>query len=322
MNTVSDPYGNAGERHIECIDADVENLMRRYTDYLLLERALSDNTRMAYRRDVTHLLEYLALMSVPVRQTTLRQLHEFAGFIGELGISPRSLARMLSGVKSFFNFLEMEGEVPSSPADLLELPRIPRSLPDVLSYEEVEAMLAAIDETKDESIRNRAIIEMLYGSGLRVSELCNLRIPYYYPDRQLVLVRGKGDKDRLVPLSPAAIEATAKYLDQREHLPQKPGFEDYLFLNRRGRSLSRVMMFYIVRDLAANAGIAKTVSPHTLRHTFATHLLEGGANLRAIQEMLGHASLATTEIYTHIDTRRMREELLRCHPHYRNDYNR
>ena len=211
----------------------------------------------------------------------------------------------------------MEKVIDHSPADLLETPRIPRSLPEVLSVEEIESMMQAIDYSKKEAVRNRAIMEMLYGSGLRVSELVELRIPFYHPDEQLVLVRGKGDKERLVPLSPTAIECVAAYLDQRADLPEKPGYEDYLFLNRRGRALTRVMVFYIVRDLAVAAGIVKKISPHTLRHSFATHLLEGGANLRAIQEMLGHASLDTTEIYTHVDTRRLREELLRCHPHYR-----
>lgn len=308
MNTGSDNFIS---------NTDAGRLLERYADYLLLERALSANTRQAYGRDVVHLLEYFEQTGTALREASLSDLHEFAGFLGELGIAPRSLARVLSGVRSFYNFLELEGEVESSPADLLDQPRIPQSLPDVLSVEEVERMLSAIDFSKDEAVRNRAIVEMLYGSGLRVSELCALRLPFYFPDRQLVLVHGKGDKERLVPLSPAAIEATADYLAMRDRLPQKPGFEDFLFLNRRGRSLTRVMIFYMIRDLAVAAGISKRVSPHTLRHTFATHLLEGGANLRAIQEMLGHASLSTTEIYTHVDTRRLREELLRCHPHYR-----
>ena len=299
---------------------DFGELLKRYEDYMLLERSLSMNTRMAYVRDVCHLFDFLDIISTAVREMTLQDLHEYAGFLGELGIEPRSLARMLAGVRSFLNFLQIEGEIESSPADLLETPAIPRSLPDVLSVEEVDAMLGAVDYSKTEGIRNRAILEMLYGSGLRVSELCDLRLPCYHPDEQLVLIHGKGDKERLVPLSPTAIIAVEEYLEQRAELPQKPGYEDYVFLNRRGKNLTRIMIFYIVRDTAAAAGITKKVSPHTLRHSFATHLLEGGANLRAIQEMLGHASLATTEIYTHVDTRRMREELLRCHPHYRDEY--
>lgn len=297
--------------------SEQDALTDRFAAYLMLERALSDNTRTAYLHDVALLREYFCSTGKSLTGATLPDLHEFAGFLGELHIAPRSIARTLAGVRSFYNFLEMEGVVDHSPADLLETPRIPRSLPDVLSVEEIDAMMQAIDPSKKEAVRNRAIMEMLYGSGLRVSELVELRIPFYRPDEQLVLVRGKGDKERLVPLSPTAIECVEEYLRQRAELPEKPGFEDYLFLNRRGRCLTRVMVFYIVHDLAEAAGIAKKISPHTLRHSFATHLLEGGANLRAIQEMLGHASLDTTEIYTHVDTRRLREELLRCHPHYR-----
>lgn len=300
------------------INSDSELLLQRFTDYLLLERSLSANTRIAYRRDVCHLIEFLNQNNIRIRNVRLEDMHTFAAFLGDLGISARSLARVLAGVRSFYNFLEMENEIESSPADLLDTPRIPATLPEVLSLEEIEAMIGAIDPTKNEAIRNRAIIEMLYGSGLRVSELTELRLHNYHPDEQLVLILGKGGKERLVPLSPTAIDATSIYLEQRKDLPQKHGFEDYLFLNRRGRSLTRIMIFYIVRDLAEAAGIRKKISPHTLRHSFATHLLEGGANLRAIQEMLGHASLSTTEIYTHVDARRLREELLRCHPHYKN----
>lgn len=298
-------------------EGDTASLLLRYGDYMLMERSLSANTRDAYLRDVRHLLDFLEMTGVSLRHLTLQKMHEFAAFMGELGIEPRTLARTLAGVRNFLEFMVLEGEIESSPAELLETPRIPRSLPDVLSVSEIENMLAAIDESKAEAVRNRAIIEMLYGSGLRVSELCELRLPFYHPDEQLVLVQGKGNKERMVPLSPTAIETTADYLSKRAEMPVKPGFEDFVFLNRRGRKLTRVMVFYIVRDLAGAAGITKKVSPHTLRHSFATHLLEGGANLRAIQEMLGHASLATTEIYTHVDTRRLREELMRCHPLYR-----
>lgn len=300
--------------------SEQDTLTDRFASYLMLERALSYNTHIAYMHDVALLREYLDSTSTPLTEATLQDLHEFAGFLGELHIAPKSIARTLAGIRSFYNFLEMEGVIEHSPADLLETPRIPRSLPDVLSIEEIDAMMQAIDQAKKEAVRNRAIMEMLYGSGLRVSELVELRIPFYRPDEQLVLVHGKGDKERLVPLSPTAIDCVDEYLRQRADLPEKPGYEDYLFLNRRGRSLTRVMVFYIVRDLAQRAGIAKKISPHTLRHSFATHLLEGGANLRAIQEMLGHASLSTTEIYTHVDTRRLREELLRCHPYYRHSH--
>lgn len=301
--------------------SDLDALVDRFADYLNLERGLSENTRAAYLHDVALMREYFGSTGKNVVDVTLPDLHEFAAYLGDLHIAPRTLARTLAGIRSFFNFLEMEKVIDASPADLLETPRIPRSLPEVLSVEEIEAMMQAIDYSRKEAVRNRAIMEMLYGSGLRVSELVELRIPYYHPDQQLVLVRGKGDRERLVPLSPTAIECVNEYLQQRGDLPEKPGYEDYLFLNRSGRSLTRVMVFYIVRGLAERAGIEKKISPHTLRHSFATHLLEGGANLRAIQEMLGHASLATTEIYTHVDTRRLREELLRCHPHYRHHTN-
>ncbi len=303
MNTVSDP-----DLHID-----------RFADYMLLERSLSANTREAYLRDVAHLRQFLDTTGTPLTEATLRDLHEFAGFLGELNIAPRTLARTIAGVRCFYHFLAMEGVVEASPAELLETPRIPRSLPDVLAVEEIEAMMQALDPSKRETPRNRAILEMLYGSGLRVSELVSLRLGCYHPDEQLVLVRGKGDKERLVPISPAAIEATAQYLEQRAELPEVPGYEDFLFLNRRGKPLTRVMVFYIVSRLAEAAGISKKISPHTLRHSFATHLLEGGANLRAIQEMLGHASLATTEIYTHVDSRMLRQELMRCHPLYRHN---
>ncbi|MDE6836446.1 MAG: tyrosine-type recombinase/integrase, partial [Muribaculaceae bacterium] len=226
-------------------------------------------------------------------------------------------ARLISGLRAFFKFMRLEGYIDSDPTAMIEFPYLGRTLPDVLSLEEIDNMIAAIDPDKNESLRNEAIIETLYGSGLRVSELTSLRISRLYLEEGYMRIEGKGNKQRLVPLSPRASELIGLYMEQRLSGPVKPGNEDILFLNRRGAAMSRVMVFYVVRDLAAAAGIDKTVSPHTLRHSFATHLLEGGANLRAIQEMLGHESIATTEIYVHLDRSRLRAELMAHHPHYR-----
>ena len=230
---------------------------------------------------------------------------------------PRSQARILAGIRSFFKFAVSEEYIEADPSELIESPRLGRTLPDVLSVDEIDAMIAALPADKSETVRNRAIIETLYGSGLRVSELTDLRISHINLDDGYMLVEGKGSKQRLVPLSPVSIERIREYLPERERLNVKPGNGDILFLNRRGAAMTRVMVFYIIRNAAAMAGIEKKVSPHTLRHSFATHLLEGGANLRAIQEMLGHESIATTEIYLHLDRTTLRTELLAHHPHYR-----
>jgi integrase/recombinase XerD len=287
-----------------------------FIDYLRLERGLSINTLEAYKRDVRHLLTYLDMISTPLTECSIDDLHEFMGSIGEMGIQPRSQARICAGVKSFFRFLKMEKIRPDNPSELLESPQIGRTLPDVLDVEEIDAMIDALDPLKDETPRNHAIIEMLYGSGLRVSELISLQISRFNFTDGYVIIEGKGSKERLVPVSPPAIDAIREYMPQRRNMVAKTGCDDYLFLNRRGGKLSRVMIFYIIKQLAETAGIKKNVSPHTLRHSFATHLLEGGANLRAIQEMLGHSFISTTEIYMHVDRSRLRSELLRCHPHY------
>ncbi len=297
--------------------ADPYAVLRDYTRHLLLERGLSENTAEAYRRDVTHLLTFCETTGLTVPEVTPSHLHGFLAEIHDLGISPRSQARMIAGIRGFFRFLRLEGYISNDPSALLESPALPRTLPDVLTVEEIDAMTGAIDYTKNEALRNHAIIETLYGSGLRVSELTGLRLSRLHLDEECVLVEGKGNKERLVPLSPVAISLIGEYLEQRIAGPIKPGNSDILFLNRRGHAMTRVMVFYIIRDLAEAAGIGKKVSPHTLRHSFATHLLEGGANLRAIQEMLGHESIATTEIYLHLDRRRLRSELLAHHPHYR-----
>lgn len=292
------------------------DIVKQYQAYMMLERGLSDNTRMAYGTDCQRLVEWLAQSGIVPENATDIDLGTFVDTLHDLGISPRSQARIVSGIKSFYRFLETEGLCLHNPAALLELPSPGRHLPEVLSLDEIDAMVAAIDTTADLGLRNRAIIEMLYGSGLRVSELCTLLRPHLYFDEGFVLVQGKGNKERMVPLSDTAIQYTKLYLNTRDaNGPDpKPGEEAYVFLNRRGAHLTRVMIFYIVRDLAHSAGVNRTISPHTLRHSFATHLLEGGANLRAIQQMLGHESIATTEIYLHMDNTRLREEILLHHP--------
>ncbi|MGM9816721.1 MAG: site-specific tyrosine recombinase/integron integrase [Lepagella sp.] len=293
------------------------DIARDFAHHLVLERGLSDNTARGYLVDVGHLLEFVETQGLSLDKVTRDDIHTLLCELHDLGISARSQARFIAGIRSFFKFLRLEGYIESDPTELIESPRIGRSLPDVLSVEDIDAMIAALPADKDETPRNHAIIETLYGSGLRVSELVALRLSRISLDEGYIIVEGKGGKQRLVPLSPVAIELIRDYLPLRERGVIKPGNEDILFLNRRGAPLTRVMVFYIIRDLAVAAGINKKVSPHTLRHSFATHLLEGGANLRAIQEMLGHESIATTEIYLHLDRSRLRSELLTHHPHYR-----
>lgn len=292
---------------------DIEDFCR----HLVLERGLSAHTAEAYAVDAGHLLDFAADRGLAVAEIREEDLHQLLCTLRDIGIQPRSQARMIAGIRAFFRFLRMEKKIERDPSELLESPRLGRTLPDVLSVAEIDAMTAAIDPSREESLRNRAIIETLYGSGLRVSELVDLRLSRLNLKDGFLIVEGKGSKQRLAPVSPVAAELILDYLEQRIRGPIKPGNSDILFLNRRGAALSRVMVFYIVRDLATAAGIEKKVSPHTLRHSFATHLLEGGANLRAIQEMLGHESIATTEIYIHLDRSRLRRELLEHHPHYR-----
>lgn len=291
-------------------------ITRDFSRYLLLERGLSEHTAKGYLVDVGHLLDYTRSHSVELTDIKQEDILSFLCEIHDMGISARSQARMIAGIRSFFRFMKMEGEIQSDPSELVESPKIGRTLPDVLSVEEIDAMILAIPPDKPESLRNHAIIETLYGSGLRVSELVDLRLSRVSFDDGYMIVEGKGDKQRLVPLSPVASDLIKEYLPVRNAGPIKKEGSDILFLNRRGAPLTRVMVFYIIRDLAASAGIKKKVSPHTLRHSFATHLLEGGANLRAIQEMLGHESIATTEIYLHLDRTRLRAELLEHHPHF------
>ncbi|MDY4650001.1 MAG: site-specific tyrosine recombinase/integron integrase [Muribaculaceae bacterium] len=295
------------------------DIARDFAHHLVLERGLADNTARGYLVDVGHLLVFVESRGLTLDHVTRDDIHTLLCDLHDLGISARSQARFIAGIRSFFKFLRLEGYIEADPTELIESPRIGRSLPDVLSVEEIDAMIAALPADKEETPRNHAIIETLYGSGLRVSELVALRISRISLDDGYIIVEGKGGKQRLVPLSPVAVELISDYLPLREKGVIKPGNEDILFLNRRGAPLTRVMVFYIIRDLAVAAGINKKVSPHTLRHSFATHLLEGGANLRAIQEMLGHESIATTEIYLHLDRTRLRSELLTHHPHYRQE---
>ena len=292
---------------------DTPRLLSLYDAHLRLERGLSPNTLSSYNNDVAHLLQYLNSAGRDVASTTLDDLQAFVADLYDLGISPRSQARIISGIKSFFRFLTIENYIDADPILMLAAPNIGSHLPEVLTVDEIDRMVEAIEPDKPESIRNHAIIETLYGSGLRVSELVNLTLNHLFLDEGYLIVEGKGNKQRMVPLSPAAIDNIRNYLRFGRNTVRQ-GNEHYVFLNRRGVRLTRVMIFYIVRSLADKAEIKKTISPHTLRHSFATHLLEGGANLRAIQQMLGHESISTTEIYIHLDSTRLREEILLHHP--------
>lgn len=291
--------------------------LEEFESYLTLERGMSENTRQAYLSDVCHLMGFIDEKGIKPEETTENNLHEFICTLRDLGIGPRSQARILSGIRSYYKFLKLSDIIEKNPTDLLESPRLGRHLPEVLSTEEIDMMIGQIPDDKEESLRNRAIIEVLYGSGLRVSELIDARLSRLNMEDGFLIVEGKGSKQRIVPVSPTSLALIKEYLPQRARLNIKQDAHDIIFLNRRGGKMSRVMVFYIIRDLAAAAGIVKKVSPHTLRHSFATHLLEGGASLRVIQELLGHESLETTEIYVHLDRSRLREELLTHHPHYR-----
>ena len=287
-----------------------KDIVGRYRRYLKLEKGYSANTLDAYLRDVDKLLRYLAIEQVDVLDVKLEDLEHFAAFISDLGIGPRSLARILSGVRQFYRFLVVDGYLEIDPTELLESPKQPDHLPEVLSTAEVDLLEQAIDLTKWEGHRNRAIIEVLFSCGLRVSELTNLKLSNLYVDEQYIRVMGKGSKERLVPISPRALDELNYWFADRNEMKIKPGEEDYVFLNRRGHHLTRTMILIMIKRSALEAGIKKTISPHTLRHSFATSLLEGGADLRAIQAMLGHESIGTTEIYTHIDTSTLRQEIL------------
>lgn len=290
------------------------DLFKAHENFLKLERGLSPNSIEAYVRDVDKLRRFADDLGKSVLDITYDDLQQFVAQLRDIGIHPRSQARIISGIKSFYHYLVLENYLDADPTEFLESPKIGMRLPEVLSVDEINAILASIDLSKPEGHRNRAMLEVLYSCGLRVSELVNLRYSDVYPKEQFIRVWGKGSKQRLVPISETALHEIKLYLTDREAITPKPGFEDYLFLNRRGAALTRVMVFTIVKQQAALAGIHKTVSPHTFRHSFATHLLEGGANLRAIQAMLGHEKITTTEIYTHIDRESLRREILEHHP--------
>lgn len=295
-------------------DKNSRDIVSRYRRYLKLEKGYSANTLDAYMRDVDKLFRYLAVEQVDVLDVKLEDLEHFAAFISDLGIGPRSLARILSGVRQFYRFLVIDGYLEVDPTELLESPKQPDHLPEVLSTAEVDLLEQAIDLSKWEGHRNRAIIEVLFSCGLRVSELTNLKLSNLYIEEQYIRVMGKGSKERLVPISPRALDELNYWFLDRNVMKIKPGEEDYVFLNRRGQHLTRTMILIMIKRYAVEAGIKKTISPHTLRHSFATSLLEGGADLRAIQAMLGHESIGTTEIYTHIDTSTLRQEILEHHP--------
>lgn len=294
---------------------DTKTLVRKYRQYIRLERSYSPNTLDAYMTDLNKLLAYLTLEGIDPVDAKISDLRNFSMGLQDIGIHPRSQARIISGVRSFYRFLELEGILLQSPAELLEAPQIGRHLPTVLSVEEIDSILTCIDLSKPEGQRNRAMIETLYSCGLRVSEACLLKLSNLFLDEGFIKVEGKGNKQRLVPISQRAIHELELYFQDRCHYNIKPGEEDFVFISqRRGTHLGRIMVFHFIKGLVQLAGIKKEVSPHTFRHSFATHLLEGGANLRAIQAMLGHESIATTEIYTHIDRSRLREEILLHHP--------
>ena len=289
-------------------------IIRKYQQYLKLEKALSANTLDAYLTDLDKLLRFLKAENIDMLSVTLDDLQRFAAGLHDIGIHPRSQARIMSGIKSFFHFLIMADYREDDPSELLEGPKIGFKLPEVLTVEEIDTIIATVDMSKKEGQRNRAILETLYSCGLRVSELCNLKLSELYFDEGFIKVEGKGSKQRLVPISPRAIKEIKYWLLERNVGKIKKGFEDYVFLARWGNSISRIMVFHLIKELAEKAGITKNISPHTFRHSFATHLLEGGANLRAIQCMLGHESIATTDIYTHIDRNMLRSEIIEHHP--------
>ena len=290
------------------------SLLQEYHIYLKMEKSLSHNTVDGYERDIHKLFSYLNDAHIEPKNAKIEHLRDFLVEIGKIGINERSQARLISGIKSFYRFLIYKDKISQDPTDLLEAPRLGLRLPEVLSIDEIEQIFAAIDLSKPEGQRNRAIIEVLYGSGLRVSELINLKLSNIYFDENYMLVEGKGSKQRLVPLSEESVKQIGYWRLDRNRLDIKKGNEDYLFLNRLGRRLTRAMIFTIVKNLAEVAGIKKNISPHTFRHSFATHLLENGANLSAIQQLLGHESITTTELYTHIDVQYLRETILMYHP--------
>ncbi len=291
--------------------------IQAFESYLTLERGLSANSVEAYLRDIDKLNQYFEVEGSTVlpENVTLDDLHKFVVWVADLGMKPTSQARMISGIKAFYKYLLITNSIDSDPSELLEAPKIGRKLPDTLNHKEVEDLIAAIDLSKPEGERNKAIIETLYGCGLRVTELIELKLSNLYFKDEFIKVRGKGDKERLVPIGRSAIKQINQYIDfVRVHQKIQPAYEDFVFLNRRGKSLTRVMIFTIVKNLAEAIGLKKNISPHTFRHSFATELIERGADLRAVQDMLGHESITTTEIYTHLDREYLRTTIMSYHP--------
>lgn len=293
---------------------DSTEILRKYKLYLKLEKSLSTNTIDAYLTDLDKLLRFLSEENIHVYDVTLEHLETFSAGLLDLGIHPSSQARILSGIRAFYRFLVMDGRLDADPTELLESPQTGFHLPEVLTVEEIDNLIESIDLSTPEGQRNRTMLEVLYSCGLRVSELCTLKLSDLYLEQGFIKVEGKGSKQRLVPISPRAIKELHYYFIDRNAIAIKPGYEDFVFISRRGKNISRIMVFHIIKELADRIGLTKNISPHTFRHSFATHLLEGGANLRAIQTMLGHESIGTTEIYTHIDRNMLRSEIIEHHP--------
>jgi integrase/recombinase XerD len=294
-----------------------QNYINGFKGYLKLEKSLSVNSIDAYIHDIDKFHQYLEKCQIDIspEKVKLDDLKEFVFWVNELGLSAKSQARFISGIKAFFRYLILEDIMTQNPAELLESPKIGRKLPDTLSIDDIDRIIGAIDLSKPEGMRNKAMLETLYSCGLRVSELINLKISNLYFNNGFIKITGKGNKERLVPIGGAAIKYITIYLEEiRKQMDVKKEFTDVLFLNRRGQGISRVMVFLIIKELAKKIGLKKTISPHTFRHSFATHLIEGGADLRAVQEMLGHESITTTEIYTHLDRDYLRETILSFHP--------
>ena len=293
---------------------DSTEILSKYKLYLKLEKSLSTNTIDAYLTDLDKLLRFLSEENIHVYDVTLEHLETFSAGLLDLGIHPSSQARILSGIRAFYRFLVMDGRLDADPTELLESPQTGFHLPEVLTVEEIDKLIESIDLSTPEGQRNRTMLEVLYSCGLRVSELCTLKLSDLYLEQGFIKVEGKGSKQRLVPISPRAIKELHYYFIDRNAIAIKPGYEDFVFISRRGKNISRIMVFHIIKELADRIGLTKNISPHTFRHSFATHLLEGGANLRAIQTMLGHESIGTTEIYTHIDRNMLRSEIIEHHP--------
>ena len=291
-----------------------DDILSKYKVYLRLEKSLSDNTVSAYLADISKLFQFLKDEQIHPLDVTLDNLETFSANLRDLGIQPRSQARILSGIRSFYHYLILEDYLQADPSELLESPQIGFHLPEILSLEEIDLLIESIDLSTNEGQRNRTILETLYSCGLRVSELCNLKLSDLYLEEGFIKVEGKGSKQRLIPISPRAIRELQLYFLDRNQISIKKDYEDYVFISKRGKNISRITVFHIIKTLAEAIGMKKTISPHTFRHSFATHLLEGGANLRAIQCMLGHESIGTTEIYTHIDKNRLRSEIIEHHP--------